>query len=130
MSRIWEAIKQARLERSQRRSRGSAARRPQGERRANSRRAHEAELLVYGSGDDAQPFHEGAPTVDASDTGCLLMLETPVAPGQRLFLTNATNQAEQECRVVHVSEREHGKIRVGVEFRQAAHHFWALAESQ
>jgi hypothetical protein len=133
MSRIWEAIKQARLERSQEKDATAA---PDGqaagplERRSRLRHAHQADLLVYGSGEDKQPFHEEGATVDASDYGCRLVLDTAVAPGQRLFLTNTGNQAEQECRVVHVSHREHGKIRVGVEFSQSARNFWNSSATQ
>src|SRR5271170_4963407 len=118
MSRIWEAIKQARRERSQEetgeREAGREDRWLPAERRSVMRRAHQADLLVYGSGEDKQPFHEEASTVDASDNGCLLVLHSVVAPGQRLFLTNAGTQAEQECRVVHVSRRAQGPLRVGV----------------
>ncbi len=133
MSRIWEAIKQARQERSDRASeidagRGHALTPP--ERRSGLRRAHQADLLVYGSGEDKQPFHEEAATVDASDSGCLLLLDMPVTPGQRLFLTNTGNQAEQECRVVHVSRRAQGKIRVGLAFSHSAGQFWNLAVHQ
>jgi len=131
MSRIWEAIKQARRERSL----GETGERQAGreetwlpaERRSVMRRAHQADLLIYGSGEDKQPFHEEAATLDASDHGCLLVLHTIVAPGQRLFLTNAGTQAEQECRVVHVNRRAQGTLRVGVEFSQPASHFWGLA---
>jgi hypothetical protein len=133
MSRIWEMIKQARLQRSRDEESHRAAGREQGrtpaERRSASRRAHRAELLVYGSGEDKQPFHEEAETVDANDNGCLLVIETSVSPGQRLFLTNAQNLAEQECRVVHVGERAQGKFRVGVHFPNPVSHFWSLRET-
>jgi hypothetical protein len=133
MSRIWEMIKQARLQRSRdeanQRSAGREDRRTPSERRSASRRAHRAELLVYGSGEDRQPFHEGAETIDANDSGCLLVIETSVSPGQRLFLTNAQNLAEQECRVVHVGQRAQGKLRVGVQFPNPVSHFWNLPEA-
>ena len=92
------------------------------ERRTVSRQPHQAPLLVYGSGADAQPFHEEAETIDANENGCLMVLEKALTPGQRLFLTNARNQAEQECRVVHVGHRTHGRARVGVEF--STPNFW------
>ncbi len=130
MSRIWEMIKQARLQRSRDEARQRAAGREETrtplERRSVSRRAHRAELLVYGSGEDKQPFHEEGETVDASDSGCLLVIETPVSPGQRLFVTNSQNLAEQECRVVHVGPRAQGKLRVGVQFPNPVGHFWNL----
>jgi hypothetical protein len=134
LSRIWDAIKQAQRERSRdgagERATGREEGRTPSERRSGLRHAHEAALLVYGSGADKQPFHEEAQTVDANENGCLLVLEKAVAPGQRLFLTNVRNQAEQECRVVHVGRRARGKIRVGVEFSRAARNFWKPAEKR
>jgi PilZ domain len=128
MSRIWEAIKQARWQRARNDAAADSTRREgERERRSAFRHVHQAEILLYGLDGDRQPFHEEVATIDASDHGCLLVSETAMTPGQRLFLTNTRNHAEQECRVVHVSGRLRGKIRVGVQFSQAAHHFWAPA---
>ena len=55
------------------------------------------------------------------------MMETTVVRGQRLFLTNMRNQAEQECRVVHVGRRLRGKARVGIEFISPTPEFWRPA---
>jgi hypothetical protein len=123
LSRIWEALKQAQQERS----RGRAA--PAGEaddqdRREGLRHPHVVSVLVYGSGVDKQPFHEEVDTVDAGENGCLLILETPVVRGQRLFLTNTRTQAERECRVVHARGLPSGKTRVGLVFLASAPNFW------
>jgi hypothetical protein len=116
LSRIWEALKQA----QRHRSRASTDL----DRRRSLRQPHAAPLLVYGSGADKQPFHEEAETINASEHGCQLALDTCVARGQRLFLTNTHNQAEQECRVIHASRRGRSKIRVGVAFTAPAPEFW------
>jgi hypothetical protein len=84
-------------------------------------------LLIYGSNSDRQPFHEESETIDANENGCLLLLENIVARGQRLFLTNTRNQAEQECRVVYIAKRSAGKARVGVEFLKPSPQFWRRA---
>jgi hypothetical protein len=126
VSRIWEEIKRA----ERQRSRVTVA--DSGENlvpRARDRRkvlryAYFIPVLVYGSDVDKQPFHEEAETVDANKNGCLLTLEGIVAPGQRLFLINMRNQAEQECRVAHVGERAQGRARVGIEFLHPASYFW------
>jgi hypothetical protein len=126
VSRIWEEIKRA----ERQRSRMSLAdcgenlvpRAP--ERRKILRYAYSVPVLVYGADVDKQPFHEEAETVDANKNGCLLTLEGIVALGQRLFLINMRNQAEQECRVAHVAERARGRARVGVEFLHPASYFW------
>ncbi len=125
MSRIWEALKQAERQRARAGdrapARGDAA---ADDRRKGLRHTHSVQLLVYGSDADRQPFHEEVKTVDANEEGCLLVLETVVAKGQRLFLINMRNQAEQECRVVHVGRRTRGEARIGVEFLRPAPNFF------
>ncbi len=133
VSRIWEALRQA----ERLRSRGDnispaedrAGERTQddADRRGGLRHTHNITLLIYGSDADKQPFHEEAETVDAHLDGCSLVLETVVARGQRLFLTNMHNQAEQECRVIHVGRRMRGKARVGVAFVAPTPAFWRPA---
>lgn len=130
MSRIWEALKQAERQRSA--AEGRVRPEPQSnepaaddsDRRKGLRHAHSVPVLVYGSDADKQPFHEETNTLDANQDGCLMLMETVVVRGQRLFLTNTRNQAEQECRVVHVGRRVRGKARIGVEFLRPAPHFW------
>jgi PilZ domain len=129
LSRLWEAIKQAERQRSA--SSGSADHRASSlnlwDRRGKSRHSHQVALLVYGSDAEKQPFHEEASTIDVNERGCLIALESVVSRGQRLFLTNTVNQAEQECRVVHVARRSHGKARIGVEFVRPSPNFWRPA---
>jgi hypothetical protein len=130
LSRIWDALKQAERQRSRSEDRAPAANRANdsaqadADRREGLRHAHNVSLLIYGSDADKQPFHEEAETLDAHEKGCSLTLETVVVRGQRLFLTNMRNQAEQECRVVHVGRRVHGKARVGIEFVMPTPQFW------
>jgi hypothetical protein len=133
VSRIWEALRQAERLRSRTDSREPAADRPgdtaqeDPDRRDSLRHMHNVPLLIYGSDADKQPFHEEAETIEANDKGCSLVLETVVSRGQRLFLTNTRNQAEQECRVIHVGRRIRGKARVGVEFAAPTQQFWRPA---
>jgi hypothetical protein len=130
LSRIWEALKQAERQRSAAQGPGRAAARlkdratDDSDRRQDLRHTHSVPLLIYGSDAEKQPFHEEAVTIDANENGCLIALETVVARGQRLFLTNTCNQAEQECRVVHVGRRVRGKARIGVAFLVPAPDFW------
>lgn len=118
MSRIWDALKQAELDRTRSTERRSAGQ-PKSdgaERRKSQRWEQPVPLLVYGSDAEKQPFHEETVTIDINDDGCSLALETHVSRGQRLFLINMRNQAERECRVIHVGRRTRGKYRVGVNF--------------
>jgi hypothetical protein len=133
LSRIWDALKQAERQRSRSGDRAAAVDRANNsaqtdaDRREGLRHAHNVSLLIYGSDADKQPFHEEAETIDAHENGCSLALETVVVRGQRLFLTNMRNQAEQECRVIHVGRRVHGKARVGIEFVTPTPQFWLPA---
>jgi hypothetical protein len=118
VSRIWDALKQAELDRTrtaERRS-GNKLKSDGAERRKSRRWEQPVPLLVYGSDAEKQPFHEETVTIDINDDGCSMALETHVSRGQRLFLINMRNQAERECRVIHVGRRTHGKYRVGVNF--------------
>jgi PilZ domain-containing protein len=118
VSRIWDALKQAELDRTRTAGRKSA-REPKSdgaERRKSQRWEQPVPLLVYGSDAEKQPFHEETMTIDINDDGCSLALETHVSRGQRLFIINMRNQAERECRVIHVGRRTRGKYRVGVNF--------------
>jgi hypothetical protein len=118
VTRILDAMRQAEKERV-RESQKSRAERPKNDgadRRKSKRWAQPVLVLVYGSDTEKQPFHEKAETIDINDDGCLLALESVVASGQHLFLTNMRNRAERECVVVHVGKRVHGKARVGVNF--------------
>jgi hypothetical protein len=126
LSRIWEALRAA-----QRAKTGvvvSDEPPPDDfDRRKILRQARKVPLLVYGSGPDKQPFHETAESIDASEIGCMLMLQTVVAPGQKLLLMNVRNQAEHECRVAYVGKRENGRARVGVAFARPSLQFWEPA---
>ena len=133
MSRIWEALRQAERQRSRGEDPAPSADRASdkaqegADRREELRHSHTVSLLIYGSDADKQPFHEEAETIDAHENGCSIALETIVARGQRLFLTNMRNQAEQECRVIHVGKRVRGKARVGIEFVAPTPQFWRPA---
>ncbi|MDE3170515.1 MAG: PilZ domain-containing protein [Acidobacteriota bacterium] len=124
MSRIWEALKQAERQRTGADGRFEGTALPDGDRREEFRNSRQVLLLVYGSDADKQPFHEEALMIDANLNGCLIALESSVSRGQRLFLTNTMNQAEQECRVVHVGRRSRGKAHIGVAFLRPAPNFW------
>jgi hypothetical protein len=132
LSRIWEALRHAERLRSRAEDRAAAdgaddRLREDIDRRENLRHTHQVSLLIYGSDSDKQPFHEEAETIDAHENGCSVFLETVVGRGQRLFLTNMRNQAEQECRVIHVGRRVGGKARVGIQFLRPSPQFWRPA---
>jgi len=128
LSRVWEQLRQAERGRDTRSARKTGTtENGRDDRREKFRHLHRVPLLIYGSDVEKQPFHEEAFTIDANENGCLISIESVVSRGQRLFLTNTINQAEQECRVVHVGRRSRGKARVGVVFVRPTSTFWRPA---
>jgi hypothetical protein len=126
VSRIWDALKAAEQYRARaiQRTQERHLETHRGDRRHSKRVEMNVPLFVYGSNSERQPFHEEAFTLDLNDGGCRLSLAEEVYPGQRLCLTNTENQAERECRVVHVSKRIQGRLRIGVTFFHPDAQFW------
>ncbi|HTV59117.1 MAG TPA: PilZ domain-containing protein [Verrucomicrobiae bacterium] len=135
MSRIWDALKLAQKHRVPRPSpedfdplaspSSSVAAASESDRRKSDRTPCSFLILVYGSDSDHQPFHEEVETLDFTDAGCSLNLETLVEQGQRLFLTNMDNNLEAEARVVNIGRRFGGHSRVGLEFSRPSSSFWS-----
>jgi hypothetical protein len=116
VSRIWQALKEAEKDKARARKSARAPRKDGADRRNSERWAQPVPVLIYGSDADKQPFHEESETLDVNKDGCAFTLVAPVVRGQALFITNMRNQAERECRVVHIGKRVNGKHRVGVNF--------------
>jgi hypothetical protein len=128
LSRVWEELRKAERGRVSTTAASKIGTLPSArDRREKFRHLHRVPVLIYGSDVEKQPFHEEALTIDANETGCLIAIESAVSHGQRLFLTNTLNQAEQECRVVHIGRRSRGKAPVGVAFARPAPNFWRPA---
>jgi hypothetical protein len=132
VSRIWRALREAESHKTRSAPRASSTRssiyeirsREAADRRSSKRTLQSILLLVYGSDEDKQPFHEESETLDVAENGCSFLIEAPVSAGQRLFLANTINQAELQARVIHVGRRVRGKARIGVEFLRSAPEFW------
>jgi hypothetical protein len=116
VSRIWEALKEAEKDKARSRQSRGIPKKDGSERRKSERWAQLVPVLIYGSDADKQPFHEETETLDINEDGCAFPLNTPVVRGQALFITNMRNQAERECRVVHIGKRANGKTKVGINF--------------
>lgn len=116
MSRIWQALKEAERDKARSRKSLGATKKDGSERRKSERCTQPVPVLIYGSDEDKQPFHEETETLDINQDGCAFPLHSPVVRGQALFITNMRNQSERECRVVHIAKRVHGKSKVGVNF--------------
>jgi len=56
----------------------------------------------------------------------LLLLSSPVMKGQKLHLTNALTQKEQDCHVVFLGTRRTRTVEAGVAFPLRNPGFWQL----
>lgn len=93
------------------------------ERRRSSRADTYVPLFVYGYTPGREPFHEDTNSLEVSNNGGLLRLDTPVNRGQRLLLQNKVSQQEMECTVVRV-EKQLKRTYVGVSFADCDARFW------
>jgi hypothetical protein len=100
------------------------------------RRTHRARvkipLFVYGSTPKDEPFVEETCTLEINAHGALIAMKTPVSAGERLLLTNETNEKSQECTVLAVRARRgrDAECAVAVKFGAAAPAFWRKTEAQ
>ena len=128
MSRIFEALKQAQLVRTEK-----APPNPQAkdgveysDRRRSRRWALDISVYVYGHGPGKEPFHEEAHTLNVNANGALLLLSVPVQKGQTLLLTNQMTEQEQDCRVVFLGTHHSRTVETGVAFPRANLDFWQI----
>jgi hypothetical protein len=73
------------------------------------------------------PFSEETQTLAVNAHGALVMLTARVSQGQKLILKSNTPPNKQTCRVVYVGPTADGRTQIGVEFTEAAPHFWPVA---
>lgn len=122
MRSIWDALKAALPFRAWAINLKNEAKRR--DQRTTRRVLVNVPLFVYGSNFDRHPFHEEVYTLDLNEGGCLISMRAEVVQGQRLWITNTENEAERECRVIHLSRRFQGRASVGVGFVQPGPRFW------
>lgn len=128
MSRIFDALRKAdqHARRSRARSQHPAYAEPDLERRRSQRAVLSVPVMVYGHLPGHDPFHEDTRTLQVNANGGLLTLRHSVHHGQRLLLFNPAADAEVECRVVFVGQRQTGETAVGVEFAAPGPGFWPV----
>jgi hypothetical protein len=128
MSRIFEALRRAETLESSRISRKDLA--EMVERRRSGRRCIAAQIRIYGHGQGLTPFFEENSILNASGTGALLLMRTPVVAGQKLLLINEAAERVQECRVVRTSFCDSEELEVAVEFPTPQPEFWTRLGKQ
>src|SRR5438105_4174306 len=128
MSQIFEALRRAEALESNRRGRREAG--ESAERRRSGRRSIATQIRVYGHGQGLSPFFEENSILNASGSGALLLMRTPVVAGQKLLLINEATEQVQECRVVRTSCCESLELEVAVEFPTPQPEFWSRLGEQ
>jgi hypothetical protein len=83
-------------------------------------------VLVYGRGNDEEPFREETNLHLLNLRGGLITLGTSVEPGQQLILMNMATEEDQRCRVAFVGEQLLGRSMIGIQFNWLAQKFWHL----
>jgi hypothetical protein len=83
-------------------------------------------VLVCGLSKEESSFSEDTTSLLVNGSGGLLTLNSRVALGDTIFITNKATQQEQECRVVYVTRDVYGKLRVGAAFKRPAPNFWGI----
>src|SRR5579863_6815636 len=130
MSRIYDAIKNAR----ESRSRGGfdnsdmlgAMELP--ERRVTPRQGLDIDLTVYGRSAYEDAFYEEAKAISGNANGGVFLLTIPVTEGQDLLLINNGTSQEQVCNVVDVRIRDILISEVSVSFPLPNADFWKSSE--
>ena len=80
-------------------------------------------IILYGRLGD-EPFREQTRTVDVSSHGGLFPITAPVAPSQKLIVTNLETDDDLACRVARLIRTEYGETLAAVEFLQPSLRFW------
>jgi TonB family protein len=76
--------------------------------------------------DKREPFSESTKTVLVFGSGAVIRLQSPVAPGQLLFLTNDKTKKEVVCQVVKSKNYRNVSGYVELEFTEAVIGFWGI----
>ena len=76
--------------------------------------------------DKREPFSETTKTVLVFGNGAVIRLQSPVAPGQLLFLTNEKTKKEVVCQVVKSKNHRNVSGYVELEFTEPVVGFWGM----
>jgi hypothetical protein len=123
MSKIFEALRRARLLRAKRKETKTVGASDAGytDRRTTSRIHVRIPLFVYGYTPGGDPFYEETFSIVVNGAGGLISMTSDVRPGQRLVVTNEGNDRNQECVVVSV---EPYRSHIALKFPAPTPQFW------
>ncbi len=83
-------------------------------------------VLVYGRGDDEEPFQEETEVRRLNFRGGLITFATTAFPSQQLILMNVVTEEDQRCRVAFVGEQHLGRSMIGIQFNWLTQKFWQI----
>jgi hypothetical protein len=95
------------------------------ERRRSKRLPLDFSIVVRGESTESQPFEEETFTISLSAHGALLILQSKVSVGQKLWIRNPLTNNEKQARVAGFGAPYGGIAQVGIEFQEPAIDFWA-----
>jgi c-di-GMP-binding flagellar brake protein YcgR len=96
------------------------------ERRRTARVALFVDVIVEGLSQENEKFKVRTRTQSVSGHGGSMMLDTQVAMGQLLLLTNEFSGDQTECKVVALRESRDGRRTVAFEFAGPHVNFWKM----
>jgi hypothetical protein len=103
---------------------------PQGpsgaERRRSERVFLQIAIFVQGITKEGHAFREKTRTLAVNAHGALIHLGEDIRPEDKITLTNAFTNEQQECRVVYAKPMSGNVRAVGVEFLKPSPRFWGI----
>lgn len=88
------------------------------------RESVEIPLRIYGRGADGNAFYAEARTINVSETGALLLVNSTLSVGDQILITNRKNSKERLATVVRFGSRREGFEEVGVALQVPDAGFW------
>jgi PilZ domain len=93
---------------------------------AKRRQGHRVDLkttvFLYGSV-NGEPFYEYSETIDESSDGALVSVNSRLAPGQQVLITNLHTQQDLTCRIVRIDIH---RIAAALAFIEPCPRFWSI----
>jgi hypothetical protein len=84
-------------------------------------------VKVSGNATGGNAFSEDSTTLVVNAHGALILLESKVAIGQALTISNSNTREKLACRVASMGPANSGKTEVGIGFMEPAPFFWRIA---
>jgi hypothetical protein len=97
------------------------------ERRRTARAVVSIQMEATGVTEGNVPFRFSTRTVSVSAHGGVILLESPLSPGQKFELLNEFNNRKANCRIVSVRLGKDGKLHGAFELHFPEGNFWSMS---